>query len=168
MRAQRVTLPGHLSEAASDRGDVRVRDLGTVAYAEAWEAMRRFTTARGPTTVDEVWLLDHPPVYTLGLNGSDPCARSRHYPVLRSDAEGSHLPWARAAVVVYMLVDLHAVAWVSDGWCMYWSKRSSTSVRLWVEAERGPARLGCMRERQAAALGLRGRRACSYHGWRSM
>ncbi|MGH8490638.1 MAG: lipoyl(octanoyl) transferase LipB, partial [Gammaproteobacteria bacterium] len=47
----------------------RVRDLGLTEYTAAWEAMRRFTDRRTEATPDEIWLLEHPPVFTLGLGG---------------------------------------------------------------------------------------------------
>ena len=46
--------------------ELNVRRLGRVAYAPAFQAMRAFTSRRGPDTPDELWLLEHPPVYTLG------------------------------------------------------------------------------------------------------
>ena len=151
MRAQRVTLPGHLSEAASQGDDVRVRDLGTVAYAEAWEAMHRFTTARGPTTVDEVWLLDHPPVYTLGLNGKpvhvlDPGT----IPVLRSDRGGQVTYHGPGQLVVYVLVDL-ARRGLGLRRLVYVLEQAVIDLcaGLGVEVERRAARRGVCRRCQA-------------------
>ncbi|MGH8478260.1 MAG: lipoyl(octanoyl) transferase LipB [Gammaproteobacteria bacterium] len=166
MRAQRVTPPGHL-EATSDPDEVRVRDLGTVAYAEAFEAMRRFTAARGPTTVDEVWLLDHPPVYTLGLNGKpihvlDPGT----IPVVRSDRGGEVTYHGPGQLVVYVLVDLarrglglrrlvHVLEQAVIDLC----------AGFGVEAGRRAGAPGVYAgDGKLAALGLRVRRACSYHG----
>ncbi|MGQ0593687.1 MAG: lipoyl(octanoyl) transferase LipB [Gammaproteobacteria bacterium] len=167
MRAQRVTLPGHLSEAASDPGDVWVRDLGTVEYAEVWEAMRRFTTARGPTTVDEIWLLDHPPVYTLGLNGRpihvlDPGT----IPVVRSDRGGQVTYHGPGQLVVYVLVDLGRRG-LSLRRLVYALEQSVIDVCAGFGVETG-RRAGApgvyAGDGKLAALGLRVRRACSYHG----
>lgn len=49
--------------------DLRLKNLGLVDYRDTWAAMREFTETRGPETVDELWLVEHPPVYTLGRNG---------------------------------------------------------------------------------------------------
>jgi lipoyl(octanoyl) transferase len=49
----------------------QLRWLGRVDYEPTWRAMQRFTDERGPDTPDELWLLEHPPVYTLGMN-ADP------------------------------------------------------------------------------------------------
>jgi len=48
---------------------VKTRYLGLVAYEPTWRAMQAFTESRGPQTPDELWLLEHPPVFTLGLAG---------------------------------------------------------------------------------------------------
>ena len=47
-----------------------VRDFGIVEYEPTWRAMQRFTDERGSDTPDEIWLLEHPPVFTLGMNAS--------------------------------------------------------------------------------------------------
>ena len=50
--------------------DIVVKRLGRVAYSSAWEAMRTFTRQRDESTPDELWLLEHPPVYTVGQGAS--------------------------------------------------------------------------------------------------
>ena len=52
-----------------------IRHLGVTEYATSWEAMRRFTAERGAGTPDELWVLEHPPVYTSGIAG-----RPQHFP----------------------------------------------------------------------------------------
>ena len=64
-----VTLP--VSAAArKPLPPARLRRLGLVEYLPTWRAMQRFTEERGPDTPDELWLLEHPPVFTLGMNAS--------------------------------------------------------------------------------------------------
>jgi lipoyl(octanoyl) transferase len=85
-----------------------VRRLGTVHYESTWQAMREFTAARSAETVDELWLLEHPPVYTLGV-----AARPEHLPrmdngipVVRSDRGGQITYHGPGQVVLYTLLDL--------------------------------------------------------------
>jgi lipoyl(octanoyl) transferase len=85
-----------------------VRRLGTVHYQSAWQAMRQFTAARSAETADELWLLEHPPVYTLGV-----AARPQHLPrmdngipVVRSDRGGQITYHGPGQVVLYTLLDL--------------------------------------------------------------
>ena len=57
------------SEAPAETDAPRVRQLGLVDYESVWHDMQAFTDARTPDTPDELWLLEHPPVFTLGRNG---------------------------------------------------------------------------------------------------
>jgi lipoyl(octanoyl) transferase len=85
-----------------------IRHLGLVPYEPAWHAMRAFTAARTPQTPDELWLLEHPPVYTVGVAG-----RAQHLPridngipVVRSDRGGQITCHGPGQVVLYTLIDL--------------------------------------------------------------
>ena len=85
-----------------------VRRLGRVEYAEALAAMRRFTAQRSAGTPDELWLLEHPPVYTLGL-GADPAHGPREasdIPVIRVERGGQVTFHGPGQLIVYTLVDI--------------------------------------------------------------
>ncbi len=82
-----------------------VKELGVVEYPSALGAMRDFTARRTELTGDELWLLEHPPVYTLGL-GADECAVPNGIPVLRSDRGGEITYHGPGQIVLYTLVDL--------------------------------------------------------------
>lgn len=85
-----------------------VRKLGLTPYMPVWEAMRQFTDARGPDTPDELWLLEHEPVYTQGLAG-----RPEHVltpgdiPVIQTDRGGQVTYHGPGQLVAYPLVDLN-------------------------------------------------------------
>jgi len=87
---------------------VRVRKLGRVEYEPTWRAMQEFTTQRGADSADELWLLEHPPVYTLGVAG-----RAEHLPrvangipVVRTDRGGQITYHGPGQAVLYLLLDL--------------------------------------------------------------
>ena len=89
-------------------GGLRVRRLGRVNYEPTWQAMREFTAARTPQTPDELWEVEHPPVYTVGVAG-----RAEHLPrvdngipVVRTDRGGQITYHGPGQAVVYTLVDL--------------------------------------------------------------
>jgi lipoyl(octanoyl) transferase len=87
---------------------IRVRRLGRVDYQGALNAMRAFTAQRSEVTDDELWLLEHPPVYTLGL-GADPAhgpRRDSGIPVVRVERGGEITYHGPGQVVLYTLVDL--------------------------------------------------------------
>ena len=144
-----------------------VRDLGLVEYEPTWRAMQRFTDERGPDTPDEIWFLEHPPVFTLGMNASrDHVLAPGGIPVVQIDRGGQVTYHGPGQLVVYPLVDL---------------RRASLGVRDIVTAlERSvidyAAELGVTAEcrksapgvyvggRKLASVGIRVRRGASYHG----
>lgn len=84
-----------------------IRRLGRADYLPTWGAMQRFTLERGPATPDELWLLEHPPVFTLGLNGKpehllDPGT----IPVIPIDRGGQVTYHGPGQLVAYLLADL--------------------------------------------------------------
>jgi len=84
-----------------------VRTLGEVAYAPAVAAMQRFTAERNADTADEIWLLEHPPVFTLGTNAANEhVLDAGSVPVVQTD-RGGQVTWhGPGQLVVYLLLDL--------------------------------------------------------------
>ena len=85
--------------------DIVVKRLGRVEYEPTLEAMRRFTRGRDDGTADELWLLEHPPVYTLG-QGAEPASVANAIPVVAADRGGEITYHGPGQVVLYTLVDL--------------------------------------------------------------
>ena len=84
-----------------------VRDLGRAEYETVFAAMRAFTDARDGATPDELWIVEHPPVYTLGL-GADPAhvLAANGIPVVQTDRGGEVTYHGPGQVVIYCLIDL--------------------------------------------------------------
>jgi lipoyl(octanoyl) transferase len=142
--------------------DIVLRRLGCVAYQPTWQAMREFTRARSEATPDELWLVEHPPVYTLG-QGARPVVVSNGIPVVQSDRGGEVTYHGPGQVVLYALVDL--------------ARRDIKVKRfVWLLEESLIELLGPRGERRAgapgvyvdgakvAALGIRVTRGRAYHG----
>lgn len=85
--------------------DIIVKHLGRVDYEPTLEAMRRFTRGRDESTSDELWLLEHPPVYTLG-QGAAPARVANAIPVVAADRGGEITYHGPGQVVLYPLIDL--------------------------------------------------------------
>jgi len=84
-----------------------IRDLGKIPYADSFAAMRAFTLARDERTPDEVWLLQHPPVFTQGLNGqASHVLMPGDIPVVASDRGGQVSYHGSGQLVAYLLFDL--------------------------------------------------------------
>ncbi len=85
----------------------RIRYLGFIDFNICWELMRTFTETRNAATPDEIWLLQHPPTYTLGLNG-DPqhLIQPSNIPLIKTD-RGGQITWhGPGQLIAYILLDL--------------------------------------------------------------
>jgi lipoyl(octanoyl) transferase len=84
-----------------------IRKLGLVDYEETFAAMQEFTDRRGPATPDEIWLLEHRPVFTLGLNGDrSHLLAPGTIPVVQVDRGGQVTYHGPGQLIVYTLLDL--------------------------------------------------------------
>lgn len=87
--------------------EIRVRHLGSVAYEDSFEAMRRFNQDRGADTPDEIWLLEHPPVFTQGQAGKpEHLLMPGGIPVVQSDRGGQVTYHGPGQLVAYPLIDI--------------------------------------------------------------
>jgi lipoyl(octanoyl) transferase len=146
---------------------VKTRRLGRVAYEPTWRAMQAFTQARGAESPDELWLLEHPPVYTLGLAGRDAHVHAPGtIPVVRTDRGGQVTYHGPGQVVAYPLLDLRRLGIGVRELVRRLEQAVIEVLRTYgVDGVRIAGRPGIYVEgRKIAALGLRVARGCSYHG----
>jgi lipoyl(octanoyl) transferase len=146
---------------------MRVRKLGLVAYEPTWRAMQAFNAARGPETEDQLWLVEHPPVFTLGLAGRREHVRDvGDIPVVATDRGGQVTYHGPGQAVVYILTDLRRLGLGARELV----RRIEESVIALLAGYRieGRRRAGMpgvyVNEAKIAAIGLRIARGCSYHG----
>ncbi len=154
-------IPSALSAA------VHVRRLGTVAYHGAWRAMQEWTQRRGADTPDEIWLLQHPPVYTLGFNCRQAVSPAGdHIARVHSDRGGQITYHGPGQLVAYVLMDLRRRDWGVRR--LVDALEQSVIALLQDSGIPGVRRAGApgvyVGDAKIAALGLRVRRGCSYHG----
>jgi len=162
-----MSLPSQSAELRSERPIPLLRWLGQVEYHQVWAQMRAFNEERRSETRDEIWFLEHEPVFTLGMNG-----RKEHLlapgsiPVVQTDRGGQVTYHGPGQLVIYPLLDV---------------RRLRLGVRELVQALENSV-LGWLASRHVAAharreapgvyvgncklasIGLRIRRGCSYHG----
>jgi lipoyl(octanoyl) transferase len=145
-----------------------VRQLGLVEYVPAWHGMQEFTRHRNPDTPDELWVLQHPPVYTLGIAGkAEHLPRAANgIPVVRIDRGGQITYHGPGQVVIYLLLDLRR-----RGLTVRPLVRCMEQAVIDLLAESGIAARGRVDApgvyvdgAKIAALGLRIRNGCCYHG----
>lgn len=146
---------------------LRIRDWQQAEYASVWQAMRAFTDARGADSADEIWQVEHPPVFTLGQAG-----RPEHIldagpiAVVQSDRGGQVTYHGPGQIVIYPLLDLRRhqlgarrLVSLLESSVIDWLGQWGISA-----AARDDAPGVYVDGAKIAALGLRIRRGCSYHG----
>ena len=96
------------SAILNQQSPILARRMGLVEYEPTWRAMQEFTTSRDDDTADELWLLEHPPVYTLGIAGKpEHLPRvDNDIPVVRIDRGGQITYHGPGQVVIYLLLDM--------------------------------------------------------------
>ena len=144
-----------------------VKRLGRVDYEPAFQAMQAFTAARTPETADELWIVEHPPVYTLGQAGKpEHILRDVGIPLVRIDRGGQVTYHGPGQVVIYLLLDLARLKIkVRELVSAIEQAVIDLLAELGVKAERRDGAPGVyVDEAKVAALGLRIRNGCSYHG----
>lgn len=152
-------------------GPLRVRDLGQVPYEQTLVQMQAFTAQRNASTLDEVWLLEHPAVFTQGQAGkAEHVLDPGNIPVVQVDRGGQVTYHGPGQLIIYTLLDLKrlqlgprdlvqrleqsVIAVLARQGVLGYGRRDAPGV--YVQAAKGEAKI--------AALGLRIRRGCAYHG----
>lgn len=153
--------------SGTDRLPLVVRRLGRVPYEPTWQGMKDFVDARTAETPDELWLLEHDPVYTLGLAG-DPAhvLNAGGTPVVQTD-RGGQVTWhGPGQLVAYVLLDMKRRELGPRELVRLLEEAIIRALAGWgIEAQRRPRAPGVyVGAAKIASLGLRIRRHCSYHG----
>lgn len=88
--------------------ELKVRQLGLSDYESVWQQMQDFTKARDENTPDEIWVVEHPPVFTLGRNGKpEHILQDSNIPIVKVDRGGQVTYHGPGQIVIYLLLDLH-------------------------------------------------------------
>lgn len=145
-----------------------VKRLGVVDYEPALEAMRSFTASRGRKSADEIWLLQHPPVYTLGQAGkAEHLLRNpQQIPLVHIDRGGQITYHGPGQLIAYLLIDLtRRQLKVRELVQLMEQAILDTLASYGIEASRQPGAPGVyVAGAKIGALGLRVKNGCSYHG----
>ncbi|HIE86868.1 MAG: lipoyl(octanoyl) transferase LipB [bacterium] len=144
-----------------------VKNLGEKPYAETWQAMKSFTDNRDECAADEFWFVQHPPVYTLGQAGKvEHLLTPGDIPIVHSDRGGQVTYHGPGQLVCYLLLDIRRLQLgVRDLVTAIEQSIVQLINSYGVAAEAKPEAPGVYVDgRKLAALGLRIRKGCSYHG----
>lgn len=144
-----------------------VRRPGRVPYEPTWRAMQDFTTQRDSSTPDELWLVEHPPVYTLGQAGkAEHLLHVTDIPLVKIDRGGQITYHGPGQVVGYLLLDLHRRGLkVREMVNLLEQALIDCIADYGLDARRKDGAPGVyIDDAKVAALGLRVKNGCSYHG----
>ena len=144
-----------------------IKHLGRVEYEPTYQAMVTFTDTRTDETVDELWIVEHPPVFTQGMAGKpEHLLQHSQIPVVQVDRGGQITYHGPGQLVVYTMIDFkrrHIT--VRDLVSRLENSIIATLAHLGIEAHNDPKRPGVyVGERKIASLGLRIKRGSVYHG----
>lgn len=150
---------------------LRVRQLGCLPYEQVWQAMSQFTNERDEATLDELWVVEHQPVYTQGQAGKpEHLLKPSDIPVVQTDRGGQVTYHGPGQLILYPLIDLRryqlgvrdlvtllenlVVEWLAQYGVEAYPKADAPGV--YIKKDQNDAKI--------ASLGLRIRRGCSFHG----
>ena len=152
---------------AINNSEILIKELGLSDYQTVWKAMQEFTQKRDSTTTDELWVVQHPPVFTLGRNGKEEhILQKTVIPIVKVDRGGQVTYHGPGQIVIYFLLDLHRrklgirrlVTLIED--CII-----NVLAEYKVEANSDPKAPGVYVDgKKIAALGLRVSKGCTTHG----
>ncbi len=144
-----------------------IRDLGQVDYTSTWQRMQQFTDQRDDSTIDEIWLLEHPPVFTQGQAGkAEHLLFPGDIPVVQVDRGGQVTYHGPGQLVAYVLLNIkrrnlgvrHLVNLIEQSII---DTLAVNQVKAYAKADAPGVYVD---EKKVASLGLRVRKGCTFHG----
>ena len=146
---------------------ITIRNLGVQDYETTWQDMQRFTLERNTETADELWIVEHFPVYTLGLNGKrEHLLNTGSIPVINTDRGGQVTYHGPGQLVIYTLLDISRLKInIRQLVTILEQAMISTLAQYGVIAvSRTDAPGVYVNDKKIGSIGLRIKKNCSYHG----
>jgi lipoyl(octanoyl) transferase len=146
---------------------VIIRELGLQPYETIWKDMQRFTQERTDETPDEIWILEHLPVYTLGLNGkAEHLLNPGDIPVIHCDRGGQVTYHGPGQLVIYTLLDIKRLKLgIRQLVTLLEQAMITTLAQFDITAVAKPEAPGVyVNDKKIGSIGIRIKKNCSYHG----
>jgi lipoyl(octanoyl) transferase len=144
-----------------------IRNLGLQNYESIWRDMQQFTQNRSPETMDEIWVVEHFPVYTLGLNGKrEHLLNIGNIPVINSDRGGQVTYHGPGQLVIYTLLDIKRLKINSRELVTLLEQAMIRTLAQQgiIAFSRADAPGVYVNDKKIGSIGLRIKKNCSYHG----
>jgi len=146
---------------------IEIKRLGQQDYEKVWREMQDFTQNRDENTADEIWIVEHPAVYTLGLNGkTEHLLNIENIPVVETDRGGQVTYHGPGQLVVYLLLDIERLQiGVRKVVTLLEQAMVNTLAQYGIKAEAKAEAPGVyVDDKKIGSVGLRVKRGCCYHG----
>lgn len=146
---------------------LNIRYLGLQTYTEVWDDMKRFTSERNENTIDELWLLEHPPIYTQGQAGKAEHILNLHsIPIVQTDRGGQVTYHGPGQLVAYVLIDIRRRNMgIRTLVCKLEEVLISILKQFNITAQTRCGAPGVyVDDKKIASIGLRVKNGCTYHG----
>jgi lipoyl(octanoyl) transferase len=147
--------------------DIIIRELGLQDYTTVWQAMQDFTLQRTTETADELWIVEHPSVYTLGLNGKrEHLLNTGDIPVIHCDRGGQVTYHGQGQVIIYTLLDIKRLNInIRELVSLLEQTMIDTLAHYGIEAiAKADAPGVYVQGKKIGSIGIRIKNLCSYHG----
>jgi len=144
-----------------------LRNLGLQDYETTWQDMQRFTQDRDAETADELWIVEHPPVYTLGLNGKrEHLLSTGAIPVINSDRGGQVTYHGPGQLIIYALLDMKRLNLGVRRLVTILEQAMIDTLALYniAAVARADAPGVYVNDKKIGSIGIRIKKNCSYHG----
>jgi lipoyl(octanoyl) transferase len=146
---------------------LNIRYLGLQTYTDVWDDMKRFTSERNENTIDELWLLEHPPIYTQGQAGKAEHILNLHsIPIVQTDRGGQVTYHGPGQLVAYVLIDIRRRNMgIRTLVCKLEEVLISILKQFNITAQTRCGAPGVyVDDKKIASIGLRVKNGCTYHG----
>ena len=148
--------------------EVLIKDLGqNIDYLQAWEKMLNFTTSRTDSAKNEIWVLEHPPVYTLGQAGKpEHILNPKNIPVVKTDRGGQVTYHGPGQIVIYLLLNIRQLDInIKQFVCALEQSTINLLKDFDINAHRIDGAPGIyVDDKKICSIGLRVKKGCTYHG----
>jgi len=144
-----------------------IRNLGLQNYETTWQNMQQFTQDRDTETADELWIVEHPPVYTLGLNGKrEHLLSTGSIPVINSDRGGQATYHGPGQLIIYALLDIKRLHFGVRQLVTILEQAMIDTLALYniAAVARADAPGVYVNDKKIGSIGIRIKKNCSYHG----
>lgn len=144
-----------------------IRRFGSRDYQEVWQEMQAFSLQRDSSTTDEIWIVEHPAIYTLGLSGKqEHLLSTQDIPIIKTDRGGQVTYHGPGQLIIYPLLDLKRLKFgVREIVSLLEQAMIATLSQYGITALAKPKAPGVyVEDKKIGSVGLRIKKGCCYHG----